>query len=105
MQEKAAFMGIADMPLLRPIDNQEAMITKSLQMPQQRRQTLIPNTVDIMVNNEQHHLLATRSLGQSMTDVTPIIALNHNNHIFKPFNFESAKHDTRLVNEAFQVIE
>jgi hypothetical protein len=121
MQERSSIMGVADMPSLRNLETD--IVTKSLQiLPSQKRRqsaltsdayetpltlhrdsmqpippTAYPETVSIM---------GTSYNGSSST-ITPHIPRtapsgNNNSQTTKSHSFNDHKHDTRIVNEAFQ---
>lgn len=85
MQEKSSFMGVSDMPIIKNIETANA-ITNELsgisQLPrsQQLSSARMSVQIDYPISNE----------------INPSISLS------KPVVYDS-KHDTRIVNESFQV--
>ena len=115
MQDKASFLGCTDMPLLRQIDMNFDLVSRSLQLPQHRQSSAVnafadPSSFSL---NEQNltYLNLNRTHATNLNDAnTPIVipSQQNNNHNFisKMLSFDNKienKHDTRIVNEAFQV--
>ena len=90
MQEKATFMGVADMPLIRTIDSNTDISSRSLN----RRHSIASG--EILSGDNHRNSLTSSSLGlnESGSHGGSVRALHLDN-----------KHDTRIVNEAFQVIK
>ena len=88
MQEKSTFMGISDLPLIRNIEPTTDLgllnTSRQANLSSQRKSSI--NTID------QTDLLSQQSIGDHISNL-----LNS-----KPTNLDN-KHDTRIVNEAFQV--
>jgi hypothetical protein len=89
MQEKSLFMGLSDMPLIRGIETIGNDSTSGSQ----------PNASSIKTVGSSRR--------ESSTNIDPLnetnlITSNANNATIKTLQLDG-KHDTRIVNEAFQV--
>lgn len=105
MQDKASFLGCADMPLIRQIENNLDLVTRSLQIPQARKMTMHANFSD-HATFAPNEITSNRAHIAPVQDVTPLLPANSCATNFKmqgrATSFDS-KNDTRIVNEAFQV--
>lgn len=87
MQEKSTFMGISDLPLIRNIEP-----TTDLGLLNTSRQANSSSQRKSSINTIDQVDLSSQSTGDHISNL-----LNS-----KPTNLDN-KHDTRIVNEAFQV--
>jgi hypothetical protein len=102
MQEKSAFIGVSDLPLIKDIEIESLMDFEPLTIPD-TNYTSSQNNNSSFENVSLDQVNKNQSLNSSNDLNTSFVSLSVYTPYVRTLNFDNNKHDTRVVNEAFQV--